>query len=69
MKKIKKNSFYFNKITNYISNSLSGIGSEEGFKKYFQNTGWLFFKKITNMFATFLVGIYITYQNMEVNCE
>lgn len=60
MERIRKNiSLYYDSTVDFISNSLSDIGTKEGFKKYLKNTGWLFIGKISGMIASFFVGVYV----------
>lgn len=51
--------FYYDNTMNFLGNSLSEIGTKEGFKKYFKNTGWLFIGRMSGMVASFFVGAYV----------
>jgi len=47
------------KINNILKDKIKEIELSAGFKKYFVNTGWLFFERIVEMAVTFLVGVYV----------
>lgn len=42
----------------FFADALVRMRAHEGFKRYFQNTGWLFVGRIGSMVITFLVGVY-----------
>ena len=47
------------KINNIIKDKFDKIKLSSGFKKYFVNTGWLFFERIIGMAVSFFVGVYV----------
>lgn len=47
------------KVNNILKDKVNGIKLSVGFKKYFVNTGWLFFERIIGMSITFFVGVYV----------
>jgi len=47
------------KINDILINKLDKLQISSGFKKYFINTGWLFFERIIGMAVTFFVGVYV----------
>lgn len=47
------------KINNIIKDKFDKIKLSAGFKKYFVNTGWLFFERIIGMAVSLLVGVYV----------
>jgi len=47
------------KIKGILKNKLNKLQTYPGFKKYFINTGWLFFERIIGMAVSFFVGIYV----------
>ncbi len=55
----KKIVLYYDSTVSFLANGLVQTSTKEGFARYFHNTGWLFIGKISSMFASFLVGIYV----------
>lgn len=47
------------KINDILKNKIKKIELSAGFKKYFVNTGWLFFERIIEMAVSFFVGVYV----------
>ena len=47
------------KINDILKNKTKKIELSDGFKKYFVNTGWLFFERIIGMAVSFFVGVYV----------
>ena len=47
------------KINDILKNKIKKIELSAGFKKYFVNTGWLFFERIIGMAVSFFVGVYV----------
>ena len=47
------------KINDILKNKIKKIELSAGFKKYFINTGWLFFERIIGMALSFFVGVYV----------
>jgi O-antigen/teichoic acid export membrane protein len=47
------------KINDVLKNKIKKIDLSAGFKKYFINTGWLFFERIVGMALSFFVGVYV----------
>ena len=47
------------KINDILKDKLNRLQLSTGFKKYFINTGWLFFERIVGMAITFFVGVYV----------
>jgi len=47
------------KINNIIKEKFNKLQLSAGFKKYFVNTGWLFFERVIGMAVSFLVGVYV----------
>lgn len=47
------------KINDILKNKIKKIELSDGFKKYFVNTGWLFFERIVGMALSFFVGVYV----------
>jgi len=47
------------KINDVLKNKIKKIELSAGFKKYFVNTGWLFFERIVGMALSFFVGVYV----------
>jgi len=47
------------KIKQTLKDKLNRLQLSAGFKKYFINTGWLFFERIIGMAVTLLVGVYV----------
>lgn len=47
------------KIKQILEDKLNRLQLSTGFKKYFVNTGWLFFERIIGMAVTFFVGVYV----------
>jgi len=47
------------KINNILKDKFNKLQLSSGFKKYFVNTGWLFFERIIGMAVTFFVGVYV----------
>ncbi len=47
------------KIEEILKDKFNKPQLSAGFKKYFVNTGWLFFENILGMAVTFLVGVYV----------
>lgn len=47
------------KINNILKDKVKKIELSAGFKKYFVNTGWLFFERIVGMAVTLFVGVYV----------
>lgn len=47
------------KINDILQDKFDKIKLSSGFKKYFINTGWLFFERIVGMFISFFVGVYV----------
>jgi O-antigen/teichoic acid export membrane protein len=47
------------KINDILKNKIKKIDLSDGFKKYFVNTGWLFFERIIGMALSFFVGVYV----------
>jgi len=47
------------KINDILKNKIKKIELSAGFKKYFVNTGWLFFERIVGMAVSFFVGVYV----------
>ena len=47
------------KIKQTLKDKLNRLQLSTGFKKYFINTGWLFFERIIGMAITFFVGVYV----------
>ena len=47
------------KINDILKNKFEKIKLSSGFKKYFINTGWLFFERIIGMAVSFFVGVYV----------
>jgi O-antigen/teichoic acid export membrane protein len=47
------------KINDILKNKTKKIELSDGFKKYFVNTGWLFFERIIGMVVSFFVGVYV----------
>lgn len=50
---------FFNIIKKIIPNKFHWVVESEGFKRYFANTGWMFFGKIFTLGVSFFVGVYI----------
>jgi len=46
-------------LINKVREKIKNIWSSSGFKRYFVNTGWLFFGRILRMAITLFVGIYV----------
>ncbi len=44
---------------NEIRKNIKKVWCSPGFKRYFVNTGWLFFEKISKMVITLFVGVYV----------
>ncbi|RXG65202.1 hypothetical protein ES695_08975 [Candidatus Atribacteria bacterium 1244-E10-H5-B2] len=42
-----------------LKDKFSKLQLSSGFKKYFVNTGWLFFERIIGMAVSFFVGVYV----------
>lgn len=60
MKRIKRKIILgYDSTLNFFADTLTQSSSKEGFIRYFKNTGWLFFGKMTSMLAAFFVGAYI----------
>ena len=49
----------YNNTINLFSDSIDRLIANEGFIRYFKNTGWLFAGKMTGLLATFFVGVYV----------
>ncbi|NCD01148.1 flippase [bacterium] len=49
----------FNKIKKILPKKWYWILEHEGFRKYFANTGWMFFGRFFNLLISFFVGIWI----------
>lgn len=47
------------KINDILNDKVKKIKLSSGFKKYFINTGWLFFERIIGMAVSFFVGVYV----------
>jgi len=47
------------KINNILKDKFNKLQLSVGLKKYFVNTGWLFFERIIGMAVTFFVGVYV----------
>jgi len=47
------------KINDVLKNKIKKMELSDGFKKYFMNTGWLFFERIISMAVSFFVGVYV----------
>ena len=50
---------FFNRIGKIIPQKYCWILNHDGFKKYFANTGWLFFGQFFSLFISFFVGILV----------
>jgi len=46
-------------VINKVREKIKNIWSSSGFKRYFVNTGWLFFERISRMAISLFVGIYV----------
>jgi len=46
-------------VINEVRKNVKIIWSSSGFRRYFVNTGWLFFEKILRMAIAFCVGVYV----------
>jgi len=46
-------------INNILNDKVKKIKLPAGFKKYFVNTGWLFFERVIGMAVSFFVGVYV----------
>ena len=49
----------FTRIKKYILQILSRLFNHEGFRRYFANTGWMFFGRVFNLSISFLVGVWL----------
>ena len=47
------------KIKGILKDKLNELQQPSGFKKYFVNTGWLFFERVIGMAVSFFVGVYV----------
>ena len=47
------------RINDILKDKFKKIELSSGFKKYFVNTGWLFFERIVGMVVIFFVGVYV----------
>jgi len=46
-------------LTNQLEKRIKDIWFSPGFKRYFANTGWLFFEKVLRGGISFLIGVYV----------
>ncbi len=49
----------FDKINKFLPEKWRWVLSHEGFRKYFKNTGWLFFGQMFSLLVAFLAGILV----------
>ena len=49
----------FNKIKKILPKKWYWILEHEGFRKYFSNTGWMFFGRFFNLLISFFVGVWV----------
>ena len=47
------------KINNILKDKFNKLQLSAGFKKYFVNTGWLFFERVIGMAVSLFVGVYV----------
>lgn len=60
MERIKRKiTFAYNNTINLFSDSIDRLVANEGFIRYFKNTGWLFAGRMTSMVLAFFVGVYV----------
>ncbi len=56
---IKMINKFFNVIKKIIPNKWSWILEHDGFKRYFANTGWMFFGQIFSLLVSFFIGAWL----------
>lgn len=60
MERIKqKIVFIYNNTINLFGDGIDRLIANEGFIRYFKNTGWLFAGRMTSMVLAFFVGVYV----------